>query len=331
MANGIRDLYIDTVRGICVIAIIFIHTVFWSGVGYCPDWIRNLALLVDVPLFFFLTGCTMSIYSKLNPLKQIFKLTVLFFLAVLICQIIFLDFNLKRLLAPLILCSSDIPKIKLISGSYWFVPVYAAGLLYAKIMIDYLKKNIINGFLVFVPIFYCYLYFSKSVYNYPAVFGGISIQMFLFYLWLIILGYKTYNFNKKYVWLSLSFVALIITATFAITQTDFSLQAYKFPVVALPYAVASMISVGLTMALKRQIKDNFLAYLGQKAIYFYLSQGISSSILFSIVKIIHLNWPIKLLICFSANCFMAIVIGILISKIEPKILSTFTKIQHSAA
>lgn len=106
-----RDLYIDAIRGICVISVIFIHTVFWSGMDYVPNWLRNLSLLIDVPLFFFLTGCTMSVYSKLNPLKQILKLAILFFCAVLVCQIIYLDFDLKRLIAPLILGGANTPPL----------------------------------------------------------------------------------------------------------------------------------------------------------------------------------------------------------------------------
>ena len=43
---------LDIFRGLAMINIVMIHTVFWWGERYAPAWSRNLALLVDVPLFF---------------------------------------------------------------------------------------------------------------------------------------------------------------------------------------------------------------------------------------------------------------------------------------
>lgn len=320
-----RDLYIDLARGICVISIIFIHTVFWSGSSYVPNWVRNLSLLVDVPLFFFLTGCTMSIYSKLNPLKQILKLALLFFFTVAICQIIYLNFNLKNLIAPLILGDAKVPHVPLLKGSYWFVPVYAVSILYTKIILDYLKPVIVNSFMYLIPIFYIYLFFSHSTYNYPAVFQGVSCQQVLFHLWLILLGLKTYNLNKKYIWLGLSLFCIVGTIAFALNEPSFYLQSYKFPT-SLPYIVATMISIGAVMAFKKTVKQqNFLTFLGENAISFYLAQCISSSILFNFVRIININWIYKLAICFSLNFLMAMIIGFLITKLTPKITSIITK------
>jgi fucose 4-O-acetylase-like acetyltransferase len=47
-----RDSFIDNARGVAVLSIIFIHTVFWSGYSYVPEWVRTISLFVDVPLFF---------------------------------------------------------------------------------------------------------------------------------------------------------------------------------------------------------------------------------------------------------------------------------------
>ena len=56
-----RDNYIDFIKGLAVIAVVFIHTVFWSGGSYVPVFWRNLALLFDVPVFFLMTGCALSL------------------------------------------------------------------------------------------------------------------------------------------------------------------------------------------------------------------------------------------------------------------------------
>lgn len=39
-----RNEYIDYLRGIASIGIIAIHTAFWSGQSYTPEWFQNLTL-----------------------------------------------------------------------------------------------------------------------------------------------------------------------------------------------------------------------------------------------------------------------------------------------
>ena len=63
-----RDKYLDFYRGIAAASIIFIHTVFWSGENYIPDYLRTLALLLDVPFFVFLSGW--SVYYSSNIIKN---------------------------------------------------------------------------------------------------------------------------------------------------------------------------------------------------------------------------------------------------------------------
>ena len=58
-----RNNYIDFLRGIASIGIIAIHTAFWSGQSYTPEWFWNLTLLLDVPFFFYLSGWASS-YKK---------------------------------------------------------------------------------------------------------------------------------------------------------------------------------------------------------------------------------------------------------------------------
>lgn len=55
-----RDLYIDFAKGLATLSIIFIHTAFWSGQFYIPSEFRLISLLIDVPIFFALSGITSS-------------------------------------------------------------------------------------------------------------------------------------------------------------------------------------------------------------------------------------------------------------------------------
>ena len=86
-----RNYYIDNIRGLVTISVVFIHTVFWSGSSYVPEYMRNLSLLIDVPIFFLLTGMLMSVVKNINPIKQVTKLIFSFFILVLAYQILFMD------------------------------------------------------------------------------------------------------------------------------------------------------------------------------------------------------------------------------------------------
>lgn len=86
-----RNYYIDNIRGLATISVVFIHTVFWSGSLYVPEYMRNLSLLIDVPIFFLLTGMLMSVVKNINPIKQVTKLIFSFFILVLAYQILFMD------------------------------------------------------------------------------------------------------------------------------------------------------------------------------------------------------------------------------------------------
>lgn len=63
-----RNNYIDFLRGIAAMGIVAIHTAFWGGQSYTPEWFWNLTLFLDVPFFFYLSGWASS-YRKSNVSK----------------------------------------------------------------------------------------------------------------------------------------------------------------------------------------------------------------------------------------------------------------------
>ncbi len=65
-------------RGIVIIQVIQIHTSFHSGDMCLPDIFRNVSLFLDVPVFFILTGMTFASVGKLNPVKQMLKISLVF-------------------------------------------------------------------------------------------------------------------------------------------------------------------------------------------------------------------------------------------------------------
>ena len=56
--------YIDYLKGIASIGIIAIHTAFWSGQSYTPEWFWNLTPRLDVPIFLYLARWGGAIFKK---------------------------------------------------------------------------------------------------------------------------------------------------------------------------------------------------------------------------------------------------------------------------
>ncbi|MCR5260525.1 MAG: acyltransferase [Candidatus Gastranaerophilales bacterium] len=308
-----RDFYIDTVRGLCVFAIIFVHTVFFSGEDYLPNFVRNIALFFDIPAFFFLTGCTISVHKSVNPVKQMAKLLIVFFIVFFVLHL-FSGSYYSKVILPLLLHEINLNLFPVFSDAYWFVPVYIVGLLYAVIVINYLKRYFLLFLLLIVPVIYIVSWFYTYPFGYEVL--GLKFQQVLFYFWLILLGFHLYNKDSKQ---RLLFgIFLVLSAVIGSVYLDvfsLKLQLYKFPVVKLPYFVISMFSVGLILIFVREVKENFVSKIGENAIYYYASQGISSSLIFLLAKHISCNIWCKLFVCYVLNCVTALILGYIIFKL----------------
>ena len=92
-------------------------------------------------------------------------------------------------------------------------------------------------------------------------------------------------------------------------NTVFNLQSNKFPF-KLPYIVASFLSMAVFIFFyDLKIKNRFFEHLGRNAIFYYAGQGVSSSILFVISPHITLVWGLKLIIMFTINLLLAILVS----------------------
>lgn len=298
-----RDNYIDLMRTICIIGIVFIHTVFWSGESYCPKYIQSLSLLIDVPAFFFITGCVLT-RTNINSnliLSQIYKLSLLFTFVVIILQFLSLSFNIKAIISSIFLICPSTPKFMVVAGSYWFIPVYVTSLILSGIIIKYYER-FIPAYLSLVAL----IFISKLPYpiNINMKFLGTDIFYTLFYSCFILLGYKLYNLSlPKKKWLLFAALCSILTFVFFLFKGNFIMQDYKFPP-SFIYFIYSMILISIFMAYKQSVPDMKILYIGRNAIYFYASQGISSSLCFHLVNTIQLSWPAKLAISLSISAWL---------------------------
>lgn len=134
-----RDHYIDLVRGICAVGIVFTHTCFFSGRSYVPMPIRSISQLLEVPALFFVAGMTTAYIRKDTILNQLFKLSMIFVLLGLICNLVNGGVTWASIFRPMFLMGVKVsPLFRGVSGSYWFVPIYACTIILGGIVI---RKN----------------------------------------------------------------------------------------------------------------------------------------------------------------------------------------------
>lgn len=88
-----RDTYLDFMKGVAAINIIMIHTVFWSGESYVPEIVKSMALVLDVPFFFFCSGVgftyVRSFKKTMLSLLNLYKKYLFFLFFYFICLILF--------------------------------------------------------------------------------------------------------------------------------------------------------------------------------------------------------------------------------------------------
>ena len=80
-------------------------------------------------------------------------------------------------------------------------------------------------------------------------------------------------------------------------------------------------------------KANFITYIGQNAIFYYFAQGISSSLVYFIVVAAkdYMNWWVLMIIIYSLNVVLAIIIAEGLKKIDSFGWSILEKLRKKTA
>lgn len=335
-----RNYYLDFLRGLAAINIIIIHTAFWSGSEYVPVWFQSLTLLIDVPLFFFIAGWAFS-YSNsfekslLNVFKTHLKYTVfllLYTIAILVfhraefspvsaLNTFFFVFPKENLLLPVV------------GSSFWFLPVYycvsiaVSGII---VLISRLSANQNGAFrilrLLLALVFFLFAFLSLQH------SANKSLQTVLFYCLFFLLGYltKDWFFPKLHYLLAALAVLAIGLAVFIVLsgKNGFDLQRAKFPP-NLQYFFASLIGISIALYIKRFAKiasSNIFVWVGKNALYFYLAQGVASSLLFFIIpKLPTLPWPALFAMCAVLNLIGTVLLALLLKAISDPLERLFNR------
>ncbi|UXR63784.1 acyltransferase [Bdellovibrio bacteriovorus] len=325
-----RDSYLDIARGICSISIIFIHTVFWSGEGYTPKILQGIALLIDVPLFFFIAGCTRSLTKGDLVISAILRFILSFSTTALLYSLFTFKLDVGNLSNALTLNYPDYEKIPLMKGSFWFVPTYCVVSIFAAIL---LRLSRVVTYTLFAL---CALYYIATFTNTTSISTmqvlGANANFVLFYLTIYMCGYlfhaqrfpidKMRKIGAIIIGLSLSCFAALSFIDPSIKISN--LQIFKFPL-TLPYGVASTLSIGLCiLAWNPNLKYLRIQHIGKNALFYYIAQAIGGSFLLSLNPLIQLPWAAKLPIMFTINVIVTVIFAeilrVIVLQIEKLIL-----------
>lgn len=130
-----RDTYLDFMKGVAAINIIMIHTVFWSGESYVPEIVKSMALVLDVPFFFFCSGVGFTyvrsfkktMLSLLNLYKKYLFFLFFYFICLILFGIILKNYDgitLENFVNNMFFLRTENTALRVVMGSVWFMPVY---------------------------------------------------------------------------------------------------------------------------------------------------------------------------------------------------------------
>lgn len=314
-----RNLFIDVVKGIATLSVIFIHTVFWSGERYVPSEIRSLSLLIDVPIFFFLSGFTSSGNIERN-IHRLLKLQITYMVFITLiyfyCNFYNKDLNWIILLNWYLHDYSFSGPLEVVMGSMWYLKIYFITSFFGTIVLKYCSQKQIS---ILIGIFIiCLFYFSFHFY--PQGNTGYILTYLSFFL----IAHQLKNINLKPLYAILCFLLLLfiyyLLYLYFGNKATLLIRYQKFPPNII-YFVYSSFSLLIIVFLKGRIKfskNNFLSYIGQNAIFYYFAQGIICSKIYALVKLWEnfIDWPILLLLIFSINVILATIMAYILKKID---------------
>lgn len=342
-----RDLYIDFAKGFATIAVIFIHTVFFSGHFYVPAELRSLSLLFDVVLFYALSGIT-SNGNLEKTFYRLIKLQVSYMLFVTL--IFFIDYGIKVMGLQFYGEEATRNFYKIFGEKYivgeisyypqwqnlgnWYIHTYQRADLFPVIMGSfwYLKVYFIIAFfgVLILRFFSQYIDwcialcfgFTLFFYIYPQYYPTGQTGYVMVYLGVFLLANRLRGRRLSSMVITISYMLAGLSLVWAIYTfgLDYHLNKNKFPP-KLPYIIWISFSVITLFALYNRLKierKSLLTFIGENAIFFYFSQGISSTLIYFLVDWLRfsITWYVLLPIAFAVNIALAVVLAIALKKYD---------------
>lgn len=351
-----RDAFIDFFKGLLILWVIHIHTVFGSGTMYIPEVVRQVSLLIDIPAFFFISGYLTKASDLITSFKKTLKQFVnlysnylIFGFVMLIPLCLYFLFkhrtfpDLSLLISSVFMMlnlqlNTDIWRfISFYLVSIWYMEVYFSILFLVPIAMIFFGSRFLRLFTLstlFVAFYFC----RYLGWKHDFLFTTTDLAFFYLFIFMLGVAYRVDEENIPISFLRLSFLFNLSLAFAAIIFKDavFSIQKYKFPP-SMDYLIYSLLIIHLFLIIKsvgnyqeatanNQIFRLF-EWSGRNVFFIYLMQGVVCSFphLFvpSVLKYLH---PLMIyLIVLGFNEFFTLLFTFLYLKVRRVILD-FTRI-----
>lgn len=306
-----RDDFCDLAKGLAALDVIIIHTAFWSGEAYSPDWLRNIVLFAEVPFLIFLSGYSSnyvhSIKKQFRSLLLLYLKWCLFVPLFWIVSILLGEDMTIHHLRNFVFLAGDNTALPVVMGSTWFWPIY----FFVVFLGICVVKKIQTPHLYIITCLTAAIYLGCVILQANKQIIKVVFYLFMYMLGNIVFSIDTQKLKKVLlvvlgICVCVSIPAIVATnATSGITP----MAAAKSPPIFW-YAAYSLIAPCLMMLLKnKNIKCPLLSWMGKNCFLFYLAQGISSSALYFVLPYLkNISWGVKFLICLAINILLAFLI-----------------------
>jgi peptidoglycan/LPS O-acetylase OafA/YrhL len=291
-----RDTYIDFVRGLLMLSVIHIHTVWWSLAQFTPDIVRHLAYLVDVPIFFFISGYLLknttfrvSVRSAWKQFTRLYLQYVIISLLVAVGLLIWIRLGGDRLPRGMWRSLLSIFRVELTGelwghlknydGNLWYLRAYFPLLLLVPFLVGTTFFRHAKGpLLAFV--FICYALFTYH-YRRHVILLAPAGRVF-FYATYFVVGalYRSGEKTVQQKTVALSFVLNLVLAGLVFHFDGNTLQTgpYKFPP-SVQYLIYTTLLIHVFLLVKpywSRLSVPALApvvWAGRNSLELYLIQG----------------------------------------------------------
>jgi fucose 4-O-acetylase-like acetyltransferase len=319
--NNNRDQVIDLFKGFTILWIIHIHTVFWSGELYLPNYLRELSLFIDVPIFFFLSGYLVffgslkDIFNRsLRQVKRLYLtyviLSLVVFFVVILLRFLF-GYSIPAFSATLlniIKLNVVFPEFRGFEWNLWFLRTYLVLIIIVPVFAIW-RQNLFRNVTLSILSFASFIVLGE--YSYTSVL--LSLLIFeSFYAALFFLG-STFRIIEKHITLrqfviSLVFVLFFVCMAIHTDEYRIVLQAHKFPP-SLPYFSYSLLFLYVFVFFKcfhhqlllkiPSVIKNLLKWSSREVFNIYLVQSFICSLPFFFIPWLRGIVPPLLLYCMT--------------------------------
>lgn len=351
-----RDLYIDFAKGLATLSIVFIHTAFWSGQLYLPTEVRTLSLLVDVPVFFALSGLTSGNNIE-KTLYRLLKLQITYM--IFVTFLFFLDgfmklgifgiwgsegmtsyysvfgskydsvnvnsaFNWNALGNWWLHSYSNCDSFPVVMGSFWYLKVYYIITILGVLALRFFPKHLpwLIGICLALTI---YFNIGNDVVKNKAPFypsgqvGYVAYYLAVFLIANLLKGKKIQNIVVPVLYVLVA-GSLVVLFWYFGAEVFYKINKQKFPP-KIPYITWSLLSLVTIFVLYNRLKitkDNFINYIGKNAIFYYFAQGMSSSVVYFLVAAWkeNVNTWVLMVLIYLLNVLIAIVFAEGLKKVD---------------